>query len=147
MTEKGKLPPIVERTLQRDEQSRKKFPVPPMTSDQNKVRHPPDSRTSNQQVTIDAIADLAEIRNLHDQGAKDKNILTAVRALATIPLRVVIMTEIVPMMIDVEDETIGQVAQDADVTLHQMMTDPAMEIPLQKKTIPRMLRQVTGIII
>ena len=96
---------------------------------------------------IDAIADLAEIRNLHDQRAKDKSVLVAVRAVATIPLRVVIMTKIVPVMINVEDETVGQVVPDADVTLHQMMTDPAMEIPLQKKTIPRMLRQVTGIII
>ena len=91
-----------------------KFPVPPMTSDQNKVRHPPDSRTSNQQAMIDAIADLAQIRNL--QRAKDKSVLVAVCAVATVPLREVMMTEIVPMMIDVENETVGQVAPDADVT-------------------------------
>ena len=118
-----------------------------MTSDQNKKSQHPDNRRSNQQVTIDAIADLAEIRNPHDQRAKDNNAPMAVRAVATVPLRVVMMTEIVPVMIDVEDETVEQIAPDADVTFHLMMTDPAMEIPLQKKTIPRMLQQVPSIII
>ena len=93
------------------------------------------------------ITDLTRRRNAPDQNAVARNFLAAVLADAAAMVRpqVVMMMRTVPMTTDAEDGTVDQVAPDDEMILRPIVTtDLAMEIPLQKKTIPRR-PQVPGI--
>jgi len=151
-TENDELPLVVEETLHIDDQCGKKLPVIPMTSEWNPRSQPPDGQETEQPAMTEVVngttTDLTGRKNALDQSVGARNVLAAVLedAVAMVHLRVVMMMRTVPMTTDAEDGTVGQVAPDAEMILRPIVTtDLAMEIPLQKKTIPRIPPQVPDI--
>ena len=120
-------------------------------SEWNPRSQPPDVPETEQLAMIDVVSgmmtNLTERRNTPDQSARARDVLAAVLADAATMVhpQVTMMMRTVPMTTDAEDGTVGRVAPDDEMILRPYVTtDLAMEIPLQKKTIPQR-PQVPGI--